>query len=173
MSFPKSQTVNIKFDELNFIDKNLLDYSSQKSSEEVIKDATLFTIHGNWNLHYNLSEKTYNRENYIYRIKNYNDFKYNIPEELIVSNTETRLEFQYDLHNIISGEDISIDREAYIKNGNKILVTSKGGHQYIGYNARCSYTFELSKFNALSTMQIVIPLDNGENITLELEKIEK
>lgn len=170
--FPHSKNIYIKFDELNFVDADLLDYTSKRSDLEIIQNATLFTVKGNWILNYDLSEKTYNRENYTYRIKNCDDYKYNIPKELIVSNTETRLDFQYDLKNIISGEDISIDKEAYIKTEQEILTVSYGEHEYNGYNAYCSYTFELSTFNSTPTMQLVIPLENGNNIILDLERIK-
>lgn len=169
--FPHSKTIHVKFDELNFVDRNLLDYESPKSYVEIIQDATLFTVKGNWILNYDLSEKTYNRENYIYRIKNYEKYNYNFPEQIIVTNTASKLEFSYDLHNILQGEDISIDRDAYIKTEKEKLATSEEEHQYNGYNAYCSYTFELSTFNATPTMQLVIPLDNGNDIVLKLEKV--
>lgn len=169
--FPRSKTIHVKFDELNFVDANLLDYTSQKSEIEIIQEATLFTIKGKWTLNYDLSEKTYNRENYIYKIKNYENYNYNFPEKIIITNTASKLEFSYDLHDILQGEDVSIDKEAYIKTEQEIIAISSGEHRYSGYNAYCSYTFELSTFNSTPTMQLVIPLDNGHNITLELEKI--
>ncbi len=98
--FPKSKSINIKFDELNFIDRNLLYYNSPKTYLEIMKDATLFTINGNWTLNYDLSEKTYNRENYTYTIKNYNEYNFCFPKEIIVTKTGCKVEFSYDLHNI-------------------------------------------------------------------------
>lgn len=172
-AFPKSKTINVKFDEINLVDKNLLDYESDLSYIEQIQKATLFTISGKWELQYNLSEKTYNRENYTYKIKNYADYPFNFPKELIVSNTESRLEFSYDLHNISVGKDISIDRDAYIQTQNGKILTTECEHEYNGYKAYCRYAFQLSTFNSNSTMQLVIPLDNGKDIVLQLERIEK
>lgn len=170
--FPKSKTINIRFDEINLVDKDLLDYELELSDMEIINRATLYQISGKWDLKYDLSEKTYNRENYIYRVKNYADYPFNFPEEIIVSNTETRFEFTYDLNDILQGEDVSIDGKAYIKTENDRIFTSNSEHEYIKNIGKCSYTFKLSKFNSSLTMQLIIPTDNGNDIVLELEKIE-
>lgn len=170
--FPKSKKINIKFDEINFIDKNLLDYDSNLSYIERMEKATLYTVSGKWLLNYDLSEKTFNRENYIYKIKNYNAYNYNFPSELIVSNTECSLEFSYNLKNILPNKDISINRNAVLKNQNNDEYYNKGEHQYNGDNVYCKYTFQLNTFDSTNNLQISIPLDNGENILLDLEKIK-
>ncbi len=171
--FPKSRTINIRFDEINLVDKDLLDYELGLSDMEIINRATLYHISGKWELKYDLSQKTYNRENYTYKIKNYADYPFNFPKELIVSNTESRLEFSYDLHNISAGEDVSMDRDAYIQTQDDKILITECEHEYNGYNAYCRYFFQLSIFNSNSTMQLVIPRDNGKDIVLQLERIEK
>lgn len=106
-NFPKSKKIYLKFNKINLVNKDII---NNLSPDETVKmgnkkrrsKSTIGCINGEWNLTYNLSEKTYNRENYIYEIKNYSDYnKYNIPKELVVSNTETRLKFSYDLHDIL------------------------------------------------------------------------
>lgn len=174
-NFPKSEKIFCKFNKINLQNKDII---NSLSPDEIVtlgdkerrEKSTIISINGEWNLIYDLSEKIYERENYIYEIKNYNQFNYNFPKELIVSNTETRLKFSYDLHNILDGEDISINKEPYIKTENEILNITNSDHGYMGYISECDYTFELSTFNSTPTMKLIIPIENGEEIILELKR---
>lgn len=175
-NFPKSQKISLKFDKINLINKDILNNLSPDeivilNDKERRNKSTVNSISGKWSLTYDLSKKTYERESYTYEIKNNNDYyKYNFPREIIVSNTETRLKFSYDLHDILDGEDISIDKEPYIKTENEILNITNSDHGYTGYISECDYTFELSTFNSTPTMQLIVPIENGEEIILNLER---
>lgn len=173
--FPKSRNIYVKFNKINLINKDIInnlsfDEIAALEIEERKSKTTIGCINGKWNLTYNLSEKTYNRENYIYKVKNFNDYNYNFPEEIVVSNTETRLNFSYDLRNILNGEDISNDKNPYIRTEYETLNITNSNHEYIGYKSECDYTFDLSIFNATPTMQLIMPIENGEEIMLELER---
>lgn len=170
-NFPKSKNIYVKFNKINLMNKDLLSEESSGLGFEGIRNkSNIGCINGEWNLAYNLSEKTYKRENYIYEIINYDDYNYNFPKELVVSNTETRLKFSYDLRNISNGEDISNENEPYIKTENETLKITQSDHSYIGYKSECDYTFELSTFNSTPIMQLIIPIENGNEIILELKR---
>ena len=70
-----------------------------------------------------------------------------------------------------NGEDISINKDACIKTNSGKEFRGMGEHEYCGYNAKCNYNFDLSTYDSTDLMELIIPLDNGNDIILKLEKL--
>lgn len=175
-NFPKSKNITIMFNKINLLDENIVkempfEEIAKLSPRERLSKSTVQSINGNWKLNYNLSEKTYERENYVYKVKNANEYNFNFPKEILVSNTETKFDFEYDLSNIVEGKNISNKESPYIKTDNgEILKITNSEQEYSNNIMKYHFSFELSIYNSTETMYLIIPTESGTNIKLILEK---
>lgn len=172
--FPKSKNINVLFNKINLMNDNIikalpLEEKIKLSSNDIINKSTIDYIKGKWDFSYNLTEKTYSRKNLVYKIKNYNDYNYNFPSELIVSHAETKFSFQYNQNSISNDKKISLDREAYIlTQNNEKLQLINCEYEIIKDMMNCDFIFELGKFNATENMTLILPINDGSDIKLEL-----
>lgn len=170
-TFPNSKELYIKFNKIIF-GKSFNSISSDekigKSEDEIIKRLTIDTIEGNWKIKMNLPEKFYNRNNSKYKFAN--KYDHLILNKANLTNTNFEFEIQTDEKDILN--NINIDKSKYIENEkNEIFNTNSDGLK-IENNGKIIYTakFDLTSFNATNKLKIYIPLTDGSNKIIELEK---
>lgn len=171
--FPKSQKIYVKFNKIDLINKNNIssDELAKLGFKEIREKTTIGCVNGEWELELDLSEKTYNRESAIYKIKNFDEFDFDIPSELIITKTESRFKMTHYFD--VSKEFINIDtfKEPYIENENgekfehiiSDVALEKDKMTY-------EYWFQLSSFDVTDNMKIVFTLEDNTYMILDLEK---
>lgn len=171
--FPKSKNIYVKFDKINFMNKNNIssDEPSRLGYKEIKEKTTVASINGQWTLKLDLSKKSFSRENAIYSIKNYDKFDFDIPSELTVTQTETRFKMVHYFNNSKDFVNIDISKQPYIENENgekfEIAISDVGLEED---KMTYEYWFELSSFDITDSIKIVFTLEDNTYMILELEK---
>lgn len=174
--FPKSKNIYVKFDKIDLINKELI---NNLSFDEIAalgfserRDKTTVTyIKGEWELELDLTEKTYTRENTIYNIKNFDEFDFYIPSELVISQTEARFKMEHYFDDSKGFVNIDISKEPYIENENGEKFKQKNSDVCLEKNKMTyEYCFQLSSFDVTDNMKIVFTLEDNTYMVLELER---
>ena len=118
-----------------------------------------------------MTEKTYTRENAIYNIKNFDEFDFDIPSELVISQTEARFKMEHYFDDSKGFVNIDISKEPYIENENGEKFKQKNSDVCLEKNKMTyEYWFQLSSFDVTNNMKIVFTLEDNTYMVLELER---
>lgn len=175
-SFPKSKKIYIKFDKIDLVNKDIInnlsfDEIAGLGFAERREKTTIAYIKGEWDLELDLSEKSYSRENAVYNIKNFDEFDFDIPSELIITQTEARFKMIHYFDDSKDFVNIDISEEPYVENENGEKFKHKISDVCLERDKMTyEYWFQLSSFDVTDNMKIVFALEDNTHMILELEK---